>query len=102
MTLVAKFITSMILESFTPDPLPYMYSVTVSHARDDQSLHQRQHDALPEEASQLAETDQEADALAFYVTDVFVPAEVTIEQDAQVFNTPALLYSLATDPHADR
>ena len=55
-----------------------------------------------EEVPQVAETDQEANTATHDVTDVGVPGEVTVEQDAQVLHAAALLYSLATDPHADR
>ena len=57
---------------------------------------------LREKMPQVSETDQEAGTVANYVADVRVPAQVTVEQHAQVLNCPALLNGLPTDPHGDR
>ena len=49
----------------------------------------------------MAETNQEADAFTYDVTDVSVPSEVAVYNHTEVFDARALLDGLATDPHAD-
>ena len=51
---------------------------------------------------QVTETDQEADALVHNVAHVCVPAQMAVENHSQVFDSPALLNGLRTDPYADR
>ena len=65
-------------------------------------MHDRKSRALREEVTQVAETNQEADTLTHNVTNMDIPAKVTVKQDTQILNVPFLLYSPATDPHADR
>ena len=75
---------------------------TVSHARHHQDLYDCHHDVLREVVPQVAETDQEADTHTHHVTDVGVPCKMAVEQNAEVFDTLALLNGPATDLHADR
>ena len=77
-------------------------SDTIPHARDDQPLHNGEHHVPREEVPQVAETQQETHALLNHISDVNVPAEVTVENHTKVFNVGALLQGLPTDPHADR
>ena len=67
---------------------------TISHARDHQALHNCQHHVLREEASQVAETNQEADTSPNHVTDVGVPGKVAVKQHTQVLHTEPLCEEL--------
>ena len=64
---------------------------SMSHARPHQ-----------EEVPQVAETSQEAGTgHTHHITDVGVPCNVAVEQNANVFDALAVLNGSVTDPHAD-
>ena len=78
-----------------------IYKDSISHARDNQPLNTSPDYMMWKEMPQTTKTDQEAGAVSSHITDVRVPAQMAVEQHAQILDCLALRNGHATDPHAD-